>query len=236
MGNVFATSGPTPEDLDREAGANVTDLSDRLSVATYLQPTSDLVALMVMEHQTQMHNRITAAGYAAKQAIDYQRGINESLKLPADEVWDSTRKRIEGPAEELLEYLLFAEEAKLVSAVEGASSFTNAFAARGPKDAAGRSLRDFDLSTRLFRYRCSYLIYSEGFLSLPEVTRKYLYRRLDEVLSGADRGEAFGHLGAEERQAIREILVETHPEIGQRWKGKAAADATEVETGGGEAE
>ncbi len=236
MGNVFATSGPNPEDLDRDSGANVTDLSDRLSVATYLQPTSDLVALMVLEHQTQMHNRITAAGYAALQALEYQRGINESLKLPEDEVWDSTNRRIEGPAEELLEYLLFSDEAILDSPVQGVSQFAATFAARGPKDSQGRSLRDFDLATRLFRNRCSYLIYSEAFLSLPEVTREYVYRRLDEVLSGKDQAKAFAHLGAEERRTIREIMVETHPELGPRWRAMSRQGARVDETGEGDDE
>ncbi len=225
MGNVFVRNSANPEDLDRDAGSNVTDLSDRLSVAMFLEPTSDLVALMVLEHQTQLHNRITAAGFATRQALEYQRGINESLKLPADEVWDSTRKRIEGPAEELLRYLLFSEEAALEAPVAGTSGFAEVFQARGPKDEKGRSLRDLDLTTRLQRYRCSYLIDSDAFRSLPDQTKQHVYKRLDQVLSGEDRSEAFAHLGEDERLAIREILAQTHPELKEHWSGRGGMEA-----------
>ena len=62
------------------------------------------------------------------------------------------------------------------------------FARRGPRDSKGRSLRDLDLKTRLFRYPCSYLIDSRAFDSLPAEVKDYVYRRLWEILDG--RGTA----------------------------------------------
>jgi hypothetical protein len=67
----------------------------------------------------------------------------------------------------------------------------------GVRDSKGRSLRDFDLRSRIFRYPCSYLIYSESFDSLPEPAKSYVYHRLLEVLSGQDQSPDFAKLSAE---------------------------------------
>lgn len=221
MGNVFVRDRDDPEDLDTASGANLHDLSDRINVSGYLVPTSDIVSLMVLEHQTQMHNRITAAGYAARQALDYQKGINASLKLPETEVWDSTKRRIEGPAEKLVEYLLFCGETKLTAPIRGTSGYSEDFQARGSRDSRGRSLRDLDLNTRLFRYPCSYLIGTECFIALPEVTKQYVYGRLLEILTGKDDSAKFEHLSTDDCRAILEILVATHPDLRERWKHEA---------------
>lgn len=217
MGNVLVTDASKPEAMDREAGANVSDLKPRFNLSAYLKPSSDLVALMVLEHQTQMHNRITAAGFQARLAMDYQAGINKSLELPANEVWPSTRSRIESPAEELVRYLLFSGEPPLTQPVAGSTEYAAHFAAAGPRDSAGRSLRDLDLQTRLFRYPCSFLIYSEAFDRLPEPTKSRVYDRLCEILSGKDRSEEFAHLSADDRAAIAGILRETKPEFAAAW-------------------
>ena len=81
----------------------------------------------------------------------------------------------------------------------------------GPRDSHGRSLRDFDLERRIFRYPCSYLIYSPAFDALPVAVREYVSKRLNEILSGEDQTAEFQHLSAEDRRAIREILAETKP-------------------------
>ena len=68
----------------------------------------------------------------------------------------------------------------------------------GPRDSRGRSLRDFDLTHHLFKYRCSYLIYSAQFDALPREARQYIYQRLWDVLSGKDKSEPFADLTAEQ--------------------------------------
>ena len=109
-------------------------------------------------------------------------------------------------------------EVRLDSPVAGDSSFTWEFAARGPFDRRGRSLRQFDLQTRIFKYPCSYLIYSETFDAIPQPAKRYVYRRLFEVLSGGDQSPEFNTLSAEDRLAILEILVDTKPGFAGEWK------------------
>jgi len=209
-GNAIAKEA-TAESLDMEAGANLSDLKKLIDTKPYLTPHSDLVALMVLEHQTQMHNFITKASYETRQANYHDKMWNKILKRPKDFQADVSKRRIATAGEKLLQYLLFSGEYRLTSPIEGTSDFTQEFQTQGPRDSQGRSLREFDLQTRLFKYPCSYLIYSESFAALPEKMRKYLDRRLVEILSGKDTSPEFSHLNAEDRAAIREILLETKP-------------------------
>ena len=137
MGNVFAEDRDHPEQLDREQGANVTDLKGRIDTGTYLSPHSDIVALMVLEHQTRMANLITRVNYETRMALYEQKAINQSLKEPEDQIGDSARRRIDNAAEALLKYLLFTDEAKLEGAIKGTSGFAAEFTARGPRDRPG---------------------------------------------------------------------------------------------------
>ena len=106
---------------------------------------------------------------------------------------------------------------QLTEPVAGSSGFTEEFAARGPKDSHGRSLREFDLTHRLFKFPCSYLIYSEQFDGLPAPVRECIYRRLWEVLSGKDTSKPFEHLTADDRSAILQILRETKKDLPAYW-------------------
>jgi hypothetical protein len=209
MGNVVVQDKEHPEQLDRAAGANVTDLSKWIEPAAYLTGTSDIVAHLVLGHQTQMHNLITLTNYQARLAL-YAAG--------ASPLSDDQRKQYQKPAEELLRYLLFANEAALESPVKGDSGFTQEFAARGPRDGKGRSLRDFDLRTRIFKYPCSYLIYSQAFDDIPEPAKGYVYHRLLEVLTGREQSPDFAKLSGEDRRAILEILLATKPGLPDEWK------------------
>jgi hypothetical protein len=185
MGNEIAKGRTTT--VDREHGANVTDLKGRVNVAQYPSPSSDIVALMVLNHQVRMHNLITLLGYQAR--------LNRP-ELPAT-------------IQAAVRYLLFADEPQLRSPVAGTAPFRAEFEARGPSDSKGRSLRQMDLNHRLFRYPCSFLIYSEGFEALPANAKDPLYKRLFEVLSGKDSSETFRALTSADRRAILEILVAT---------------------------
>ncbi len=220
-GNSIADNEATPP-LDVEAGANVTDLSTlssafstalststRVRTAAYLTPHSDLVALMVLEHQAQMHNFITRANYEARRAEHYDAMWNKALEYAPDHRSDVSKRRIKSAGEKLLQYMLFSGEFRLTSPVEGTSGFVAEFEALGPRDSRGRSLREFDLQTRMFKYPCSYLIYSDSFAALPAEIRTYVDRRLEEILSGEDKSPEFAHLSEGDRTAIREILAET---------------------------
>ncbi len=222
MGNVNvprpAHHEPPPK-LDFSAGANVTDLAGRCDVSPYLSPHSDILALMVLEHQAHLHNLITRANYQTRLALRDEGAMNRALGRPLDERLDSTFSRVKSVGEPLVKYLLFAEETPLTEPVKGTSGFTKEFAARGPRDRQGRSLRDLDLEKRMFRYPLSYLIYSDAFNNLPELARDYVYRRLWQVLSGEDKTGKFANLTDADRQAIIEILRETKPDLPEYWRG-----------------
>lgn len=208
LGNELATDPDDEEKLDAEKGANLLSLTDRFVGTRYLTPHSDLVALMVMEHQSQMHNFITLAHYETVLALDAQSKAKDST----DSIADQTRQRIEKAGDSLVEYLLFCNEDPLTSPVAGTSTFAEGFTARGPVDSQGRSLRQFDLQTRMFRYPCSYLIHSSAFDALPQPVADYVRTRVLDVLRGEDQSPAFSHLSAEARREILEILTETKPD------------------------
>lgn len=211
MGNHVVQNKRSPEAEANDRGQNVTALSDRFTVANYLSPHSDIVALMTLEHQVECHNRLTRASILTRQALHHEETLNRELKEPAGKRWDSTTRRIESAGEPLVQYLLMSGEVKLTDPVSGTSEFAKEFAARGPFDKQGRSLREFDLKTRLFKYPCSYLIYSKAFETLPAPVKDYVMKRLREVLTGKDTSKEFAHLSAPDRKAVLEILTETLP-------------------------
>lgn len=180
--NGVAGDPAEPEEID--GVQNITTLARLFNPSGYLSAVSDIVALMTFEHQTQMVNLMTRVNWEERMG-----------QAPDADI------------ESLVEYMLFVDEARLREPIEGVSPFTKTFAERGPRDRRGRSLRDFDLQTRLFRYPLSYMIYSDAFDAIPRAARDRVYRRLYEALSGKDR--KFAWISAEDRAAILEILRDT---------------------------
>jgi len=192
LGNALVAPGGTIEDAVTPSSVHVASLEGRFDPAGYDGPHSDIVALLVMEHQARMLNLITRAGWEARVGGDAGRPLDTIVN-------------------ELVDYLLFVDERPLPGPVDAASPFARVFAARGPRDARGRSLRDLDLRTRLMRYPCSYLIYSEPFDALPDVAKRAVYARLWAVLSGQARDPRYARLTEADRRAVVEILKETKP-------------------------
>lgn len=217
MGNTFVTGSADDIQIDREVGANRTSLAGLVDTAPYLSPHSDIVALMVLEHQTLVHNLITRLQYLTEDALRDERRMNAFEKRPLAERRPATVRRIESAADPLVRALLFVNEAPLTAPVAGTSAFAKEFAAEqpNPRDARGRSLRDLDLNKRLLRYPCSYLIYSKAFDALPAPARTHVYERIAAVLTGTDKSPDFAHLSGDDRAAIRAILRETRPEYAQ---------------------
>ncbi len=220
MGNAIAEDRLDPERLDIEAGANLSDLSRLTPIDRYVSKHSDIVAHMVLAHQAEMHNRITLASYETRMALHHGEVINKALERPADYQSDSTKRRINTVKEKLVSYMLFAGEHPLTDRIEGDSGYAAYFESLGPKDKKGRSLREFDLEKRVFKYPCSFLIYSPAFLALPKQVAEPVYRRLWEVLSSDDAVEGYEHLTKQDQQAILEILRDTHPELPAYWRGQ----------------
>ena len=212
LGNLVVAGGDA-------ASTQQLDPAKAFDPSAYLSPHSDVVANLVLAHQVNMHNLITQTNFQARIAVYNEAAKNKTAGLPADTpLSEAARLRYEGPAEELVRYLLFASEAPLTAPVRGDSEFTAEFSARGPRDPQGRSLRDFDLQTRIFRYPCSYLIYSDAFDSLPTPAKEYVYSRLLDVLTGRDQSPDFARLNADDRKAVLEILLATKPGMQEAWK------------------
>ncbi len=188
---------------------NVTDLSHWFDTSRYLVPSSDLVALLVLEHQARMTNLLIRIGWDGRIAQHDGLLATQGAQLNAE-------------IDELVGYMLFGDEAQLRKPVAGVSAFSKTFPQRGPRDKLGRSLRDFDLQTRLFRYPLSYMIYSAAFDGLPGFVRDRVYRRLYDVLSGLDASSSVGGLSVKnlspvDRRAVLEIVRETKPNLPPYW-------------------
>jgi hypothetical protein len=218
MGNTSMESEDKPDTFVPSRGSNVTDLSKRFNTDAFLTPHSDIVALLVLEHQTRMQNLLTRVGFEARMALADQDAMNSALGEPKGNMRESTVRRIRLAADELVTYMLFADEDLLTHPVQGTSGFQDEYPKRGPRDQKGRSLRDLDLKTRLLRYPCSPLIYSEAFEALPDAARERIYERLSEVLSGKDTSPAFAKITAADRQAVSEILLDTKPAFASYFK------------------
>jgi hypothetical protein len=187
-GNAVARDRLAPDVLEMRDAQNQTDLSKKFDITPYLEKTSDIVALMTQEHQTRKTNLL--------------KRLN----------WE---KRIDGKAsdatiEVAAKYMTFQDEAKMLDTVKGSSTFQQTFPQRGPRDPQGRSLRDYDLQTRLFKYPLSYMIYSDVFDALPAETKDRLYAKVLEKIK------------PDARKDILEIVTATKPNVPAAWKTAAA--------------
>ena len=183
---------------------NLTSLKKLVDLPDYASPHSDIVALMVLEHEAHMHNYLTRLHYETQMALSRYQHIRYLRSI----------------AEGFLKYLLFTEETPLKAKVRGTSGYAEHFATLGPKDRKGRSFRQFDLETRLFKYPCSFLIYSEAFDQLPKPMREHVLQRLHDILTGKDTSPEFANIPTDTRQAILEILVETKLNLPGYWRGE----------------
>lgn len=181
------------------------DLDQRFDASAYLSPNSDVVALMTLEHQTRMTNLITRIGWDTRIA-------------QAEGKLEEARPKLEAAMDDMAGYMLFVDEAPLEGPVKGLSSFSATFPERGPRDKQGRSLRDFDLQKRLFKYPLSYMIYTKAFDNMPDWDRERIYQRLFNVLTGKDTDAKFAKLSADDRRNVLEILRATKPNLPSYWK------------------
>ena len=266
LGNLIVRDVAALQNLDSLRVGNIADLDGLLDTSPYPARYSDIVALLVIEHQVAVQNLITRVNYDTRTALeagDGQRGAEEERDVTDIDAAESAEVAVadvvsaeDAPAEvvaaeaaaaagsesdvaaiaePLVRALLFADAVELAGPIEGTSGFAEQFAARGVRDSAGRSLRELDLTRRVFRYPMSYLIHSEAFDALPGVTRTYLYRRIDEILAGDDPNGDFAHLSQADRTAVREILAATKGEFAaflQVNRSATADDANESANGG----
>jgi hypothetical protein len=205
MGNVEVLDVPDPDATYGIVPPALDSLEGRIDLEGYPSPYSDVVALLVLDHQTHMTNLITRLGWEARRVLLRDDGRSTDDPRFAEIIREA--------AVELVDYALFVDEAPLPAGVAGASGFRAWFSARGPHDDHGRSLREISLDGRLFRYPCSYMIYTEAFDSLPDLASDAVYARMWEVLSGSVAGSPYDRIALADRQAIVEILRATKPDL-----------------------
>ena len=206
LGNLVGASAFERHAAEPGFRGNLSDLTSLIDTRKYLTPHSDIVALMVLEHQAHMHNYITRLSYETRTMMATYGHI----------------RYLKNQVNAFLRYLLFAEEAQLTAPVTGDAQYVADFTASGLRDSKGRSLRDLDLQTRTFRHPCSFLIYSEAFDQIPTPMREHLLQRLHAILTGEDADPQFSRLTAGDRQAVLEILRETKPNLPDYWRPLAA--------------
>ena len=216
VGNTVATDPDEPMLLEDEANFNLPDVEDRFETSGYLTPYSDIAALMVLEHQAHMTNLLVRTGWEFRVAT-HEGSVTQGLfRAPAAVGGDAAggeNAMLRAAVRALVDYMLFVDESPLADRMVGSAGFEAAFEARGPFDRRGRTLREIDLDLRLFRYPCSYMIHTAAFDALPADAKDAVYRRLWQVLSGADRSPRYDHLTPGDRQAVVEILRDTKPDL-----------------------
>lgn len=212
LGNVTYRKRPEERDERDTTGLNQSDVGHRFESSGYLSPHSDLVALSVLAHQTAAHTILAKASFEARMALHREAALNRELGEPADHRWPSTNTILDSAATSLIDCFLFSGTPALPAPIEGTTSFAEEFSQLGPTDGPGRSLRNLDLTNRLFRHPCSFLIYSKSFDSLPEEVRRRFWEKMKAVLQGKDTSGKYLHLSPAERSAICDILVATKPE------------------------
>jgi hypothetical protein len=218
-GNVLGREENGGLIFDLAQGANITDLSPFFETDSYLTTSSDIVALLVFEYQIAMQNTITRAAFACRRMLDYQRSLQRAFREPeTDEpVHDSVKSVFASATRDLVDALLFKDEAPLPAGIEGTPEFPRAFRAGVPVSGSGESLKDLRLSGHIFRNRCSYMIYSEAFLALPGPLKRSVYESLARALHATEPDPRYAYIEPDERGRIRAILTETHPELAGRF-------------------
>jgi hypothetical protein len=195
LGNIALNSIYDLEDIDALRTGNLEDLRDLIDVSPYPTDKSDIVALLVLEHQVTVQNAIVRLNW------DFRQALESAAPVAGFDV------------EPLVRALLFAGTPALTDTIAGTAGYADGFLARGLRDSAGRSLREFDLETRVFRYPLSYLIHSRAFAALPREAIRQVLQRVRGELTGADARLEAVPADAAQRSAAWEILMETAPEF-----------------------
>jgi hypothetical protein len=202
-GNVTGTLSPAGlKTIPNKAG-------QRFPLDRYPVPTSDILAHLLFEHQVGFVNRVVSATYRTRAVLA---GAVSSLG-------DSDAPTfLDREANSLVRYLLFADEAKFPAAgVDGDPLLLRDFSKNRRQNKMGFSLKDLDLPTRVFRFRCSYMIYSDSFTGLPQELKTRVFHQLKQALSIETNSTDFAYLPNSEKRTILSILRETLLGLPKDW-------------------
>jgi hypothetical protein len=213
LGNIQPPATRTPVRIDKVRRGSLATLESLFDTSAYLRNTSDIVALLVLEHQVTVHNEIIHANYKSRMLVDRLQPGSDAATMHWTQLTPQLQSRFELMLRPLVDALLMANAAPLPRRVAGGNGYAERFQARGPTDTEGRSLRQLDLSKHVFRYPLSFLIYSEGFDALPLFVREHVYAKLAQILRQPDPGAPYSSRSAADRQAAFDILVATKPDF-----------------------
>ena len=200
LGNVLIQTAADISDENLARMGNRESLSALVEIESYITPYSDVVALLVVEHQIEVQNKIARTNFYARTLLDEKDQLEENEVVRGLEIL----------GQELLHSLFMVGQPPLTDAIEGTSGFKEAFEEKGRKDAVGRSLWDLDMERRLFKYPLSYLIYSNAYAGLPTQIKEIVETRIEEILSDDNKEETYSHLSSDDKQAIRAIISATN--------------------------
>jgi hypothetical protein len=220
-GNLTLNADRDPTATELSRGANLKSLEKLVDTRPYLAASSDLVALLIFEHQATVQNTLTKANQHCLSMLAYQQNIQRDLKETVSEepVYDSVRHVFSEATQQVVDALLCQNEARLpAGGVVGVGGFASAFERGGKPGAGGQTLRQLDLRSRLLKYRCSYLIQSPCFDGLQPTLRRRVLQRLWHVVADATPDSRYGYLEPGERNAIRAIVAATVPNLPSCWR------------------
>ena len=207
MGNSIAYRSSNKKELKLKVMKSKLD-SDRIFESSkYPNSDSDIVALLIFDHQVGIHYELVEAAYKARQAIYNSEKLGGSNEAELEEAISSI-------TDNLVSHLLMKDETKLsgeVLSLSRDSTFIGNFKNTSKNDSEGRSLRDLDLKNRIFKYPCSYMIYSKSFTALPEILRNSIFKQIRGVLSNKIKVGEYDYISDEKKLELLEILGETIP-------------------------
>lgn len=221
LGNIQVANVEQLVHLDQVRRGNLDTLRGLFDTRPYLTDKSDIVALLVLQHQVDVQNLLTRVSFEVRTAL--AKAPRRPGAAPSAGPSEKTRAELKPFMDQLVDAMLCVDAARFTGKITGNSGFDRWFEARGPRDPLGRSLRDLDLTRRLFKYPLSYLVYSAAFDGLPSYAKRYVYGRFVDILTGRDESAAYAELSPGDRQAILEILSATKPDFARFRAGKGAA-------------
>jgi hypothetical protein len=208
VGNILVKDVQELVQLDSVRRENIDTLDGLFDTKPYLTDKSDVVALLVLQHQVTVQNLLTRANFEVRNAL--ARVGQKSSALSA-----KTTGELHQYLDELAKAMLFGDAVPYIDTIRGNSGFAAWFQKQGSKDPQGRSLRDFDLQTRLFRYPLSYLVYTPSFDALPDYARDYVFGKFAAVLQGRDSSASYAFMSAADRRDTLQVLTATKPTFAQ---------------------
>jgi hypothetical protein len=157
-------------------------------VSNYPVATSDILPHLIHEHLSGFLNRLIQLRY-----------LERRMRMAA-QTSEPDRAAMQRLVDEFADYLLFKDEAALPSGgVTGEPTYQAAFLERY----AGSGLGQFDLKSRIFRLRCSYLLGTEIWKSNSPGLQKAISSQLGKKLAP----ETASHLTKQEKAEIRNVLT-----------------------------